>query len=114
MTVAERLAEFIYENDDAVFIEAEGRISRLHSFFEEYNSRFNPSIDFDTEGIISFEDTADKWGLELRLYLHCKPDFLKVTKNAQYRGGYSYRINDKDLIMEMFELGYRIGLNQSL
>lgn len=114
MNTAERLANYLHENDYSVFIEAEGRISRLQSFFVEYNNRFNPHIDENTTGIISFDDSADKWGLELRLYMHCKPDFLNVTMNSKYRGEFPYRINDKDLIFDLFELGYRIGLNHSL
>jgi hypothetical protein len=113
MSTAENLAQFLRENDYAVFIEAEGRISRLQSFFSEYNSKFNPSIDEDTDGIIVLEDSADKWGLELRLYMHCAPDFLKVTTNSNYRGEYQYRINDIELIWDLFELGFRIGLNQT-
>ena len=114
MKLANRLANYLRKNDSDVFIEAEGRLSRLQSFFEEYNQMYNPSISYETDGVISFSDDADKWGLELRLYIHCKTDFLKVTKNSKYRGEYLYRINDKELIQDLFELGYRIGLNQSL
>ena len=62
-------------------------------------------------GIIVLEEDANKWGLELRLYLHYNPSFIKATRNKVYRGEYGYRINDVDIIKDMFKLGYRIGLN---
>lgn len=112
MSIAERLDDFIRENESDVFIEAEGRPSRLESFYREYNSSYNPSIDGDTDGIISLEEDANKWGLELRLYLHHRPDCIDSTKNTVYRSEYAYRINDVDVIQDLFDLGYRIGLNQ--
>ena len=61
--------------------------------------------------LIRSEEDANKWGLELRLYLHYNPSFIKATRNKVYRGEYGYRINDVDIIKDMFKLGYRIGLN---
>lgn len=52
-----------------------------------------------------------QWGVELRLYLNNSPEFKHATVNRKYRPEYSFRINDNDLINEMFNLGYRIGLN---
>lgn len=54
------------------------------------------------------EDLLD---LELRLYLHFCPSGIQVTRNRVYRKEYEYRINDVDVIWELFDLGYRIGLN---
>lgn len=111
MSVAENLANFIQNNDSNIFIEAEGRPSRLTSFFSEYNSKYDPIIDWDTDGIIVLDEDANKWGLELRLYLHVMPDCIESTHNTVYRSEYSYRVNNKDVIGELFDLGYRIGLN---
>ena len=111
MTLATRLDSFIKTTGDDVFIEAEGRPSRLTSFYAEYNSRYSPSIGNYTDGIIVLDESANKWGLELRLYLNHAPNFMNVTKNTVYRPEYSFRINDKDVIMELFDLGYRIGQN---
>ena len=113
MNIVEQLDEFIRENETDVFIEVEGRPSALHKFYEDYNRHYNPTIDDDTDGVIALDDSADKWGLELRLYMHENPDFLNTTKNTVYRPEYAYRINDVDIIQGLFYLGYRIGLNQS-
>lgn len=111
MTLGERLNEFIRNNDEEVFIEAEGQTQRLNGFFQEYNSKYSPPIDGSTEGIIVLRNDANKWGLELRLYLHRAPDFIATTHSRSYRKEYAYRINNNDVIRELFELGYRIGLN---
>ena len=72
---------------------------------------YNPIIDNDTDGIITLEEEANKWGLELRLYLHERPNFVDVTRNRVYRSEYPYRINDVAVIKEMFSRGFRIGVN---
>ena len=87
------------------------RPSSLGNFYEEYNSSYSPSINDFTNGIIVLDEDANKWGLELRLYLHENPSCIKATHNRVYRKEYAYRVNDVDVIKEMFNLGYRIGLN---
>ena len=111
MSIARDLDEFIKNSRDNVFIEAEGKPSRLKKFYTEYNEMYSPSINNNTNGIIVLEEDADKWGLELRLYLHHRPNCIGVTRNRVYRSEYEYRINDINVIRDMFELGYRIGLN---
>lgn len=111
MSLAKDLDCFIRESGDEVFIEAEAKPSRLRSFYTKYNSMYSPTINDSTDGIIVLEEDANKWGLELRLYLHNCPSFVQTTKNKVYRSEYPYRINDVDLIWELFDLGYRIGIN---
>ncbi len=94
-----------------VFIEAEGKLERLRPFFNEYNSKYSPYINERTNGIIVLDNNANKWGLELRLYLHFRPSCVSSTRNKVYRSEYNFRINDVELIWEMFDLGYRIGNN---
>ena len=97
MSLAKQLDTFIKDSGNDIFIEAD--------------SKYSPTIDDDTEGIIVLEEDANKWGLELRLYLHNCPSFIPTTRNTVYRSDYSYRINDVAVIKEMFDLGYRIGIN---
>ena len=111
MSIATDLATFIQQVGDHVFIEAEGKPSTLNNFITTYNSSYSPSITLQTDGIICLEEDANKWGLELRLYLHFAPTCIHATKNTVYRNDYSYRINDVSVIKELFTLGYRIGLN---
>lgn len=111
MGIAQDLDYFIKSNNDDVFIEAEARPSRLKNFYAEYNNKYRPCIDDNSEGIIVLEENANKRGLELRLYLHHSPDCIHATKNTTYRNEYEYRINNVSVIRELFELGYRIGEN---
>lgn len=111
MSIAQELDYFIRNNSDNVFIEAEGKPSRLRKFYAEYNLKYSPSINNDSEGIIVLEEDANKWGLELRLYMHYNPTCIHATRNRAYRNEYGYRINDVDVIKNLFELGYRIGHN---
>lgn len=111
MSIARDLDSFIKASGDNVFIEAEGKPMRLKNFYSEYNSMYSPSINNSTDGIIVLEEDANKWGLELRLYLHHNPSCIKATHNNAYRNEYAYRINDVAVIQELFNLGYRIGLN---
>jgi REP element-mobilizing transposase RayT len=39
------------------------------------------------------------------------PGGVQVASNRAYRPDYAYRFNDKDVIEELFDLGYRIGNN---
>ena len=110
-SIAKQLDMLIRSNGLPVFIEAEGRPSRLTNFYADYNARYSPAVNGNTDGIIVLEEDANKWGLELRLYLHFCPSGIQVTRNRVYRKEYEYRINDVDVIWELFDLGYRIGLN---
>lgn len=111
MGIAKDLDSSIKRNNDNVFIEAEGRPSRLKNFYDEYNSKYTPSINDNSQGIIVLSEDANKWGLELRLYLHHSPSCIHATRNRAYRNDYEYRINDANVIRELFDMGYRIGEN---
>lgn len=111
MSLATQLDSFIQQNRDHVFIEAEGKPTKLDSFISSYNALYSPCITVNSDGIICLAENANKWGLELRLYLNHAPSFIHATSTSSYRNNYLYRINDVEVIKEMFSLGYRIGLN---
>ena len=114
MSLARDLDDFIRDTEQEVFIEAEGKPEHISTFISNYNSKYLQNISIYTDGIIQLQDDADKRALELRLYLEEKegvPLGLRVARNTHYRVGYSYRINNNALIRELFELGYRIGIN---
>ena len=114
MNIAKQIAEFLEKTGQNVFIEAEGKPSVIEKFIRAYNDEYGHCIDEDEEGIIVLQDDANKWGLELRMYFNDKsgiPSAVNVTRTKGYRGEYSYRINDIQLIKEMFSLGYEIGCN---
>lgn len=109
---SKQLDNFIRSNKEDIFIEVESKPSRLNNFYKEYNSKYYPKINDFSDGVIVLNQDANKWGLELRLYMHSKPTFIKgVCRNKVYRKEYEYRINDVAIIKELFKLGYRIGKN---
>lgn len=95
------------------FIEAEAKPTRMQKFIDDYNRQYRPNINQFTDGIIELQKDADKWGLELRLYVPTEPTYSPhgFTKNRAYRGEYSYRLNDNNIIEKLFERGYCVGLN---
>ncbi|MCI9565987.1 MAG: hypothetical protein HFG30_08310 [Eubacterium sp.] len=114
MDVVERIDTFFRESRQEIFIEAEGRPSNILKFVNDYNNRYQENLRMEDNGLIVLQDNANKWGLELRLYFNDKsgmPDEVQVTRNSAYRSEYGFRINDVKIIKELFERGYRIGLN---
>ena len=114
MSIANQIDEFFKETDQQVFIEAEGRPQVIEKFIDDYNYKYGHSIDEDEDGIIVLQPDADKRGLELRMYFNDQtgiPSGIRVTRTRGYRGEYLYRINDNQLIYDMFSLGYKIGYN---
>lgn len=114
MEVVNTMDNFFRESRQEIFIEAEGKKSKILEFVNDYNARYQENLRITDEGLIVLQDNANKWGLELRLYFNDKsgvPDEVQVTRNSVYRPEYSFRINDVKIIKELFEHGYRIGLN---
>lgn len=114
MTIAEQINEFFRVTSQSVFIEAEAKESRMMSFINEYNARYGTELSIYDEGIISLEETANKWGFELRCYFCDNDGFpagVQVYSNHAYRAEYAYRFNDVEIIKALFDLGYRIGIN---
>ena len=95
------------------FIEAEARPDRMNSFLSEYNARHHEALTTRSEGVICLQPDADKWGLELRLYVAEKPPagLDGFGKNPVYRNEYSYRLNDNRVIRELLDRGCRLGEN---
>ena len=114
MGIAESIDNYFRDTNQAVFIEAEGKESTIRRFLEEYNNTYSPRISISDDGIISLDESKNKWGLELRCYFFYSdgfPDGIQVTSNRVYRSEYPYRFNDVDVIWKLFDLGYRIGEN---
>lgn len=104
----------IRNNNGSFFIEAEAKSSRMNSFINSYNSGNNAAINVNSDGIIVLQDDANKYGLELRLYVPVEPPTeLRhlFTRTSVYRGEYPYRLNDNDIIDFLFENGCIIGEN---
>ena len=110
----EELIDFL--RNEECFIEAEGKYSALNNFICNYNTNFNTNLTINDDGIIFLKDDANKWGLELRLYVrNCPPNNVKqlgFTHNDAYRNDFSYRLNNNDIVNYLFNVGYRIGFNE--
>ena len=107
------LLDFL-RNEDC-FIEAEAKPSRMRNFINEYNQTYNENLTLQDYGLIVLQEDANKWGLELRLYVSNRPPAnvyqLGFKHNNTYRDNFSFRLNDKNVVRFLFEQGYRIGFN---
>lgn len=104
----------IKHNGDNFFIEAEAKPVTMNTFIGEYNRTHTPTITINSEGIIVLQEDANKWALELRLYVPIAPpaDIAHLFgRNRVYKTEYSYRLNDNGIIRELFNNGCKIGLN---
>lgn len=102
------------EKGQSFFIEAEGKLNDINRLIEEYNYSHTETIDLQSEGIILLQDDANKWGLELRLYVsELPPESLSgiFTQNTVYRPEYKYRLNDNEIVRFLLNSGFVIGLN---
>ncbi len=96
------------------FIEAEATPRTMANFIDSYNTTNTPNIFLNSEGVICLQEDADKWGLELRLYVPIAPPppiAALFCRNTVYRTEYSHRLNDNNIIRQLFHHGCRIGLN---
>jgi hypothetical protein len=90
---------YIRATNGVFFIEAEARRDKMINFINRYLGE------------------VDKWGVELRIYLNDitnMPQYWLGRKysNKKYRANeFSYRVDDNDLVNELFDNGYRIGYN---
>lgn len=104
----------IKQNGGDFFIEAEAKPGTMTMFINDYNQTHAPAITICSEGIIVLQEDANKWALELRLYVPVAPpaDIAHLFgRNRVYKTEYLYRLNDNRIIRELFNNGCRIGLN---
>lgn len=110
----EELVDFLSTNE--CFIEAEGKTGPIDNFINNYNRTYGTTLKANHDGIILLQNDANKWGLELRLYVRvCPPASVKrlgFTHNNAYRNDFTYRLNNNDIVNYLFSIGYRIGFNR--
>ncbi len=110
----EDLIDFLSANE--CFIEAEGKSIPIDNFINNYNRTYGTTLRANHDGIILLQNDANKWGLELRLYVRvCPPVNIKrlgFTHNNAYRNDFTYRLNNNDIVNYLFSIGYRIGFNR--
>ena len=104
----------IKHNGGNFFIEAEAKPRTMTKFINDYNRTHTPTITMNSQGIIVLQDDANKWSLELRLYVPATPssDIAHLfSRNNVYKAKYTYRLNDNSIIKELFNNGCKIGMN---
>lgn len=45
----------------------------MRRYLNEYNEKYNEDLTFQNDGLIILQEDANKWGLELRLYVYNRP-----------------------------------------
>ena len=97
-------------------IEAEGKKNSLSKFFVDYQNITGINLTFNTDGIVLLDDDANKWSLELRIYISDVTNFPTqyknlLTTNTRFEEKYkafAARLNNNDLIMDLIRTGLRI------
>ena len=118
MCLARQIDQFFRTTGQNVFIEAEAKRGTMLGFLNEYNQRRNENLSLEAgaqNGVVTLEENANKWGLELRCYFtNCTgfPEGIHITDNPVYKPGYQFRFNDVDVIKSLiYDFGYKIGFN---
>ncbi len=115
--MVEKILDFldkIKRDGGSFFIEAEAKPETMKTFINEYNRTHTPAVTMNSEGIVALQESANKWALELRLYVPAAPPAEIADlfgKNKVYRTEYIYRLNDNRLIRGLFANGCKIGMN---
>jgi len=110
--------DYLHTLNGSFFIEAEARLDKMNGFIEKYNKMYSSAINLNTDGICLLGD-VDKWGVELRIYLNDisnMPEYWvgrKYNNKAYHADEFAYRIDDKGLVYELFNNGYKIGYNKT-
>lgn len=112
----DELADYIRQSGQRILIEAEAKRTPMQRFITRHNATHFQSVTVDTVGIIILHDGADKWGVELRVYFEhtngMPAEFARKARvNNTYKDQYQYRINDHEVVEELFARGFHIGLN---
>lgn len=100
-----------------VRIELEARESIISKFAPIYFGKTGIHFPFGADSITTLPDNANKWGREMRLYFSLTnhltiPTLLDHLKTGGGRFGYddwSNRLNNRDLIDDLLEIGFTLG-----
>jgi hypothetical protein len=112
-----RLATYLASPCRNIRLEVEAKRERLVRFFADYRKMTGQRLDFHTDGVVLLQDDADKWGLELRIYISDIANFPQeydryLTSNTRFEKkyqAYAARFNNNRLIMQLIRNGLRIG-----
>lgn len=101
-----------------VKLDIETHPRKRESIESKYLELTGEELQEDNVNYYVWEEDTNKWGGELRIYfngdLEYMPIYLRnirVTSRPGY--GYENRINNKDLVWDLIEYGFRIGNGQN-
>lgn len=102
-------------------IEIEASQSTINAFNPTYTTLTGRSIPIGTDSVYVLPNNADKWGREMRLYFTISnpasiPHLVDQLMTVGGRPGYdiwSQRLNSKDIIDKLFEIGFTLGYPQN-
>jgi len=108
---------YLRSSKERFFIEVEAKPDKMDGFIAWYNAAYSPIINSETDGVCILSEYVDKWSYELRIYLNDienMPEHWLDRKyeNRKYRSDeFAYRIDDNNLVRELFNCGFKIGYN---
>jgi hypothetical protein len=103
-------------------IEIEARQSTINKYAPVYTTKTGIAFPTNADSVYQLADDADKWGREMRLYFSATnqasvPNCIRQVMTVGNRPGYDtwdQRVNSKDIIDELFEIGFTLGEPQDL
>lgn len=103
-------------------IEIEARQTTINNYAPYYLAKTGLNFPFGADSVTTLSDNADKWGREMRLYFRVTnvatiPNLITQLMTIGGRPGYDLwdqRLNSKDIIDELFEIGFTLGHPQDV
>jgi hypothetical protein len=103
-------------------IEIEARAKTINNYNPTYVALTGAPIPIGSDSVYILPDNANKWGREMRLYFNESnqagtPHLVSQLMTVGGRPGYAIwnqRLNSKDIIDELFEIGFTLSHPQDL
>ena len=103
-------------------IEIEAREATINNYSPHYLAKTGLNFPFGDDSVTMLPNNADKWGREMRLYftltdIASVPNIINQLMTIGGRLGYELwdqRLNNKDIIDELFAIGFTLGHPQDL
>jgi len=103
-------------------IEIEARENTINNYASYYLAKTGLKLPLHTDSVTILANDANKWGREMRLYFivtneEQTPALVKEWMTVGGRPGYelwTQRLNSKDIIDELFEVGFILGYPQNV
>ena len=103
-------------------IEIEATQNVINNYRPSYLAKTGIQLPIGTDSVYQLPNNADKWGREMRLYFTvinqaAIPQPIVQVMTVGGRPGYDawdFRVNSKDIIDDLFDIGFTLGDPQNL